>query len=274
MSKVAILLATFNGAKYIQRLIDSICQQSYANFLLYIHDDGSSDDTLKTIYEYEDKRIIVLKDSSCKRGAKGSFIWLLEQVDADYYMFCDQDDLWLPFKIEQSLDFIKIFEKDNPEKPVCIHTDSAVADANYNIISKSLWKQSRIKPEFLEKKDYIQVFNCVTGCTMMFNQKAKECASPFNEIAPMHDFWVAYQTLAHGGILTHLPVSTMLYCQHGNNEVGANDVGFIYVRDKIKHFFEVIKQNRVKFLIMNRVSGISWVRYLWCKVSYEIIRMI
>lgn len=274
MKKIAILLATFNGAKYIRRLIDSICQQSYGNFLLYIHDDGSSDDTLKTICEYEDDRIIILNDSSCKRGAKGSFIWLLEQVDAEYYMFCDQDDLWLPFKIEQSLNFIQVVEKNNPGKPVCIHTDLAVADANYNVVSKSLWRQSKIKPGLLEDKNYIQVFNCVTGCTMMFNQKAKECALPFNEIAPMHDFWVAYQTMTHDGVLTHLPVSTMLYCQHGNNTIGANEVGANYVKDKLLHSSQVFKGNIINYKKMHAISGITFFNYMKCKLLYEFFRLL
>lgn len=272
--KVAVLLATYNGARYIKRQLDSLCQQSYSDFSIYVHDDGSSDDTINIISNYNDDRIHIMTDSKCRMGAKKNFVWLLEHVEADYYMFCDQDDLWLPFKIEQSLDFIKKIERDNPRRPVCIHTDLAVADENYNVISQSLWKQSKIKPGFLENKTYIQVFNCVTGCTMMFNNRAKECASPFNENAPMHDFWVPYQTMAHNGILTHLPVSTMLYCQHGNNTVGANDVGFRYVRNKIKGIFEVIKQNRETFMIMHKISGISWLRYIWCKVSYEIIRII
>ena len=79
---------------------------------------------------------------------------------------------------------------------------------------------------------------------MIFNHKAKECALPFNPISPMHDFWVAYQTLANGGVLTHLSKSTMLYCQHGDNEVGANDVGGKYIVRKMRHLSEIIRQNK------------------------------
>lgn len=273
-NRIAILLATFNGESRIRLLLNSILNQTCSDFIIYIHDDGSTDKTVSIVKGYHDKRIILKEDSMRQRGAKNSFMWLLQNVDADYYMFCDQDDLWLPTKIQQSLDFIMSVERENPGMPVCIHTDLAVSDANYSITSKSLWKQSKIKPNYLEDINYLQVFNCVTGCTMMFNDIAKKKSFPFNEVAPMHDFWVAYQTLAHGGILTHLPLSTIIYCQHGNNEVGANDVGFRYVRNKIEQLFKVIKQNRAKFVIMHQISGISWARYLWCKVSYEIIRVI
>ena len=269
---MAVLLATYNGARYIKRQLDSLCQQSYSDFSIYVHDDGSSDDTINIILNYDDDRIHIMTDSKSSRGAKKNFIWLLEHVEADYYMFCDQDDWWLPFKIEQSLDFIKKIERDDPRRPVCIHTDLAVADENYNVISQSLWKQSRIKPSFLENKTYIQIFNCVTGCTMMFNNRAKECAFPFNENAPMHDFWVPYQTMVHDGILTHLPVSTMLYCQHGNNTVGANDVGANYVRNKFIHLSRVYKDNIINYKNMHAISGISILNYIKCKLIYELYR--
>ena len=158
MERIAILLATYNGGDRIHVLLDSILNQSYKNFTLYIHDDGSTDITLSVINSYQKgyPQIILLEDPFNHRGAKQSFIWMLSHVTADYYMFCDQDDLWLPNKINQSIHFIYNIEKENPDKPICIHTDLAVADANYNVISKSLWKLSKVKPRILENKDYIQ----------------------------------------------------------------------------------------------------------------------
>lgn len=275
MKRIAVLIATYNGGLRLKFLLDSLLGQSYREFKIYVHDDFSKDNTLSVIENYTNKglNIEVLEDTY-KRGAKVSFMWLLEKVDADYYMFCDQDDLWLPNKIYQSIHFIYNIEKENPDKPICIHTDLAVADANYNVISKSLWKQSKVKPIILENKDYIQVFNCVTGCTMIFNQRAKECALPMNDLAPMHDFWVAYQTLVHGGILTHIPYSTILYCQHGSNEVGANNVGISYILKKIIHIKKIIFENIECYKLMHQISGISWCRYLYCKISFEIRRLI
>ena len=276
MNSVAVLLATYNGEERLQVQLNSLQNQSCQDFTLYIHDDGSSDSTLDIIHSYQekDRNLILLDDDIKHRGAKESFMWLLEHVAADYYMFCDQDDLWLPSKIEQSLNFIKEVETKNPDIPVCIHTDLAVADGRYNVVSKSLWSQSKVKPAFLEDKDYIQVFNCVTGCTMIFNQRAKECSLTFNPIAPMHDFWVAYQTLKNDGMLTHLPKSTMLYCQHENNVVGANNIGLNYFANKLKKWPETIKTNKRHYKEMKKISGISLHKYMFCKISYEIIRLI
>ena len=271
-NKIAILLCTYNGEKYLQTLLNSLLLQSYPFFYVYIHDDGSADGTVSIIKHYSEKKsnIVFMKDS-VRRGAKQSFMWLLQNVDADYYMFCDQDDLWLPYKIELSVQLIEKLEKDNPQKPICVHTDLAIADTNYNIIAKSLWKQSRVIPRILEHKDFIQVFNCVTGCTMIFNRAAKKCAIPMNPYAPMHDFWVAYQVLANNGILTHLPLSTILYCQHGNNEVGANFVGWRYILKKFR-LKKLLKDNIEAYKVMHRISNISLLKYFSFKLYFEVRR--
>lgn len=272
--KISILLATYNGGQRLRVQLDSILNQTYKEWFLYIHDDGSTDETLGIIEEYKQKneRIEFVKDEIKGRGAKGSFMWLLEHVDSDYYMFCDQDDLWLPYKIAQSLCFIQKLEKEFPDKPVCVHTDAAVADAQYNVVANSLWKLSRVIPNILEEINYIQVANCVTGCTMMFNRKAKEYSLPVDDLAPMHDFWVAYSTLANSGILSHINKSTMLYCQHGDNEVGANNVNFSYFKKKLYSIKNIFKVNKNQFKVMNRLSGISLGDYLFCKVVFEVKR--
>lgn len=276
MDKVAILLCTFNGERYIDYLIDSIREQSFTDWILYIHDDGSTDKTIQICSHYNevDKRVIIVNDANKHRGAKDSFLWLLEQVEADYYLFCDQDDIWLPFKIEQSLEYIRQIENHNPNKPICIHTDLTIVDKHHNMISTSLWKSSKIKPKFLENKNYIQVFNCVTGCTMIFNSIAKRCAFPVNGKAPMHDFWVAYSCLANGGVVSHINKPTVLYCQHEDNKIGANIIDRSYASNKIIHFSRTIKENVSQFQIMHKISGISFYKYLLCKVSYEFVRFI
>lgn len=272
---VAILLAIYNGYDRLPILINSIINQSYKDWRLYIHDDGSTDNSLQICKEIQsqDYRIVILSDNIKHRGAKNSFMWLLGKVQADYYMFCDQDDLWLPFKIEQSINRIKKIEADSSVNiPVCVHTDLAVVDGFYNITAQSLWKRSKIVPDLLETKDYIQVFNCVTGCTMIFNEKAKSVSLPFNKIAPMHDFWVAYRTIITGGTLTHLKASTILYCQHGTNEIGAINVNGSYILNKLRHIRKVIENNRHNFHIMHEISGISFFKYLWCKIVYNFRR--
>src|SRR5574344_1012028 len=114
---VAILLSTFNGGEYIRDLILSLEAQTYNDFLLYIRDDGSSDSTLRKLGEFSITyhNVIIMHDNIKHRMAANSFRWMLENVSADYYMFCDQDDIWLPNKIEVFLnEMYKIEDSDTP----------------------------------------------------------------------------------------------------------------------------------------------------------------
>ena len=96
--KIAIILATYNGGKYLREQLDSIFAQTYTKWHLFIHDDGSVDDTNQIIMEYRfrnpDKITIV--EGVSTGGAKNNFYFLLKNVEASLYMFSDQDDVWLP----------------------------------------------------------------------------------------------------------------------------------------------------------------------------------
>ena len=102
--KLAILLSTYNGMNYLEEQVDSIIAQTYTDWKLYIRDDASTDATVALIKRLADTdpRIINIS-SSGNLGAKESFMWMLRNVEADYYMFCDHDDVWLPKKVELTL---------------------------------------------------------------------------------------------------------------------------------------------------------------------------
>ena len=95
-SKVVVLMSTYNGEKYIQEQLESILTQTYHNIKIYVRDDGSSDQTLEILKKYENEnKIILLKGTN--KGFIGSFLTLLKECEeADYYAWCDQDDIWLP----------------------------------------------------------------------------------------------------------------------------------------------------------------------------------
>ena len=117
---VNVLLSTYNGARYIQQQLDSLFAQTYANMTIYIRDDGSTDNTLSLIIPYlsrKEKQIILLDNrEKLNIGYMKSF-WLLlkESGDADYYAFCDQDDVWLPDKIEAG---VRALSKKDPSIPL------------------------------------------------------------------------------------------------------------------------------------------------------------
>ena len=102
--ELAILLSTYNGMNYLEEQVSSLLAQTYTDWKLYIRDDASTDNTLALIHELakRDERIIVMP-SGRNLGAKEGFMWMLRNVEADYYMFCDHDDVWLPRKVELTL---------------------------------------------------------------------------------------------------------------------------------------------------------------------------
>ena len=273
---VAILLATYNSEKYIAIQLYSILAQSYKDWQLYVRDDGSNDGTVDILNQFSSlyPNIHIQEDNVKHRGAKNGFFYLLENVDADYYMFCDHDDFWLPNKIECSLEEMKKQEKQHQGTPVCVYTDAVVVNESYEILSKSLWHLSKIKPSMSEKMPYLLMFNPVTGCTMLFNQLAKKCLLPVTESVPMHDVWVAYSVVHTSGVLAHIKQSTLLYCQHGNNVVGANDVSISYIGRKMKTLRQVIADNKKVFLFINETYKIGKARYMLSKVLYSILRIV
>lgn len=132
---VAILLSTYNGEKYLEEQLDSLLLQSYQDFVVYIRDDGSSDRTVNIINQYvmKDNRFINVGNSE-NLGCAASFINLLRNASADIYMFCDQDDYWLPNKLQRAVDY---FSAIDPLQPTLYHCDLSVVDEKLNIIQNS-----------------------------------------------------------------------------------------------------------------------------------------
>ena len=271
--KIAILLATYNGAKYIREQLDSLFQQSCGDFHLFVHDDGSTDDTLKIIEEYRQKysdRVTVLEDSQKHKGAARSFMTLLQEVDSDYYMFCDQDDIWLSNKVELTLARMKEIEGTTRNAagtaPVVVATDLKVVDEQLTPIKDSFNADLKIDV-FRKHSELICVRHVVTGCTMMFNRAAKEVSLPISPRATMHDEWVALCVHFNGGIISILDEATMLYRQHTSNTLGANQAskGFFeraIARAGQKQFFQVAK-------LLHKDFGLPYHKFLMYKILYS-----
>ena len=276
MNTVTILLATYNSSKFLREQLDSLFQQTFSEWTLVIRDDGSSDETIAIIKEFQQKfpNILLLEDTNKNIGASKSFMRLLEKTDSSYYFFCDHDDIWLPNKVKDSLDLMKKTELGNMMKPVIIHSDLKVVDKNLNIISNSFWKSSGIKPNYLENKNLIQVFNCVTGCTMLFNKTVKELAFPYPASIPMHDWWLAIVTLRNNGIIRHIDQPTILYRQHGSNEVGARMINFSYFIKKLRTISNTLEGHKSIRNFLQDIKGINFLQFYAYKIFYTIIRKI
>ena len=274
MKNIAILLATYNSELYLPEQLDSLFNQTYQDWNLYVRDDGSTDNTMDLIQKYKNKypeRIFVINDKEFHIGPMNSFMRLLESVDANYYMFCDHDDIWLPNKIEISINKMFKVEQLYPQLPIIIHTDLQVVDNKVNTIANSFWKYSKLKPHILKNFNYIGVCNCVTGCTMLFNTYAKKISLPFASCAPMHDWWIAAK-VAKEGKIEEICESTILYRQHRTNKVGARNVSFFYFIHKIINFANTLKGHKILFPFHKSIGYGSISKYYLYKILYTIRR--
>ncbi|MGA3512845.1 glycosyltransferase family 2 protein [Lactiplantibacillus plantarum] len=223
MSKVTILLSTYNGEKYLSELLKSLIQQTYKDWICYIHDDGSSDGTVSILHQFSERYIEHFKilDYPSTGGAKENFISLLNYPTTDYIMFCDQDDVWLPTKIKVTLDKMKNIEHSKTQVPTVIFTDLKVVDKNLNTIADSYFSYEHRDPNKIELKNLLQK-NIAAGCTMMINKRMLKLAIQNVQLLnlAMHDWGIMLLGCAEGSI-GYVQSATIMYRQHENNQVGA-----------------------------------------------------
>jgi glycosyltransferase involved in cell wall biosynthesis len=239
--RIGILIATYNGEKYLEKQIESLLNQTCQTFKVFIRDDLSTDNTVSLIKRYVKKdpnKFCLVEDDFGNLGCSKSFMNLVENCSSDYIMLCDQDDVWFPTKVADTLSSILDLEKRNPNLPAMVFSDLKVVDGNLDYISNSFWGFQKLDPKVAKhwKKSLAQ--STVTGCTMMFNQKAKDCSLPFELPSMLHDHWISVN-VAKYGVVTYIKEPTMLYCQHGSNVLGALSFSMKYVMSKYKNLLNL-----------------------------------
>lgn len=220
--KIAILMATYNGEKYICQQIDSILSQTCKDWELYIHDDGSTDNTIAAVESYVEKYPdkVHLIDGKSTGGAKYNFFYLFSKVEAPYYMTCDQDDVWLEKKIELTYDKMLTIEN-KADVPCLVYTELRVVDSELNTIADTMSEYQSLDCHKRTINQFI-LQNSVTGCTMMVNRALRDKMLHITDIdnTIMHDWWAAL-VAAQFGKTAFIDEPTILYRQHGDNSLGA-----------------------------------------------------
>ncbi|PIP79227.1 MAG: hypothetical protein COW84_09965 [Gammaproteobacteria bacterium CG22_combo_CG10-13_8_21_14_all_40_8] len=225
--EICIMLATFNGESFLAEQIDSIREQTYTKWILLVRDDGSHDNTNAIISTYSqlDSRIRIVSDDTINRNkACGNFSILMthaKNYHADIFMCCDQDDIWLPQKIERQLqEFEKYLPSLSSPRPLLVHSDLEVVNDDLSQIAPSFIQYMALKPK--TQKPLISLFtqNMVTGCTMAFNRALLDICLPIPKVAIMHDWWLAMTCALHGEII-FIDETLVRYRQHSTNTIGA-----------------------------------------------------
>lgn len=264
MSTVNIIMATYNGEKYISEQIESILASAYTDWSLFIFDDGSKDATVSIAREYERKfseRIRVYQNEH-NLGLTMNFLNGLKQVydqsehvtcsaedfryqpsssnHAQYYMFSDQDDVWHKDKILLTLERMRYMEKKyGKEKPQLVFTDANVVDEKLEKIYHSFFRSQCLVPYHSDLSHMLIENKCI-GCTIMMNRSLVGNLKKIPEKARLHDWWVGL--VASGlGHISYLPSQTISYRQHGNNVVGGTSF-FEYATGRLRTLTEQRKK--------------------------------
>lgn len=296
---VSILLATFNGEKYLKNLLDSLERQTFHEWELIVLDDCSEDLTWEILNSYKltTKHKTQLYRNSCRKGSgKDNFFELMKICDSEYVMFCDQDDVWCSDKIEIELGALcKLEHQYGKNIPLLVHSDMVVVDEKLSVIDNSYYHYARYK-----KNGDLQLHLCINripGCSLIFNHcTLKFCKRSLesNKII-MHDSWVALIAYAMGKV-EFIDKGLTLYRQHQNNSLGAanaNNIRYkimrILNRNNMKmenrehivqasYFFEQycndILDSRIKKLLMDysKLADQSLAAYIFICLKYKIFK--
>ena len=231
---IDILLATYNGERFLKEQIDSIFSQSLQNFHLIIRDDGSTDNTLNIIHEAikQHPSKITLLNTSSHLGVIRSFSELLLASKAPYAMLADQDDVWMQDKVFLTYEKMYLLEKAyGNNTPILVHSDLKIVDQHLKTISPSFCRYTHLKPIEGNHLNRLLVQNEITGCTVMINRPLIETATPISDSAVMHDWWLGLTAAAFGKVgFINKPL--ILYRQHGSNILGSKKFGISSLRNR------------------------------------------
>nr|WP_256354163.1 glycosyltransferase family 2 protein [Variovorax sp. dw_308] len=209
--RVAVLMSTYQGARYITEQLQSVLAQLPAQGTVIVRDDGSSDETVAKIAALADLRVNVVQGPNLGFGQ--SFLTLLARapVDVDMVMFADQDDVWLPGKIERAWQQLSALG----DVPALYGSAQMLADQDLRPL-KTSWRPPR-GPSFTNALTE----NIIVGCTTAINRPAVKILQRAG-IPPglrFHDWWI-YLVVSALGVVTYDEEATLLYRQHDANVIG------------------------------------------------------
>ena len=222
--EVEVVLATCNGARFLEAQLQSLWEQEVRPQRLLVFDDSSSDATPALLQRWQHQQpgwIQCLPPQPQRLGPSGAFHQLLQATSAPYVALCDQDDLWHPERLSTGLRLLQAAERANArgsEQPLLLHCDAELINAEGDVIGERLWQRHRVSghpPELWQ----LALRNQITGCTILCNRALLQQALPMPTAALMHDWWLALIACRHNGLLS-CPEPLLLHRRHHTNASG------------------------------------------------------
>ena len=210
---VDIIMATYNGAKYVDEQIRSFCRQTYTDWRCIVHDDGSADGTQEILRAWakKEKRIVFIEDGVCGLGPAKHFIHILQYSDAPWVMFSDQDDIWFENKIETML---SAAEKADFKGAGVVYANAELWSPQRGVIShrNTLFYPTRLR-------DMLFLNSGIQGASALFNGAMRSLLKTPLSSYGMHDHLLLLLAITMGEIV-YVDQALMYYRQHDNNVSG------------------------------------------------------
>lgn len=229
--KVSVIIGVYNGERFIDAQLRSILEQTHRNLEIIVCDDGSTDQSISIVRKAacQDSRVTIIRNES-NMGLVMNFLKNSTVATGDFFCFSDQDDIWMPDKIEKLLG---IFDK----TPECVlsYSDLVVCDDRMEVINNSFWKMNAFSPYrgYLGNRGVLK--NQAPGCTMMYGKRVQELisdlisdevflntniADKLDEMPFMHDHLI-WAISAGIGMINYSAEPLVRYRQHARNSIGA-----------------------------------------------------
>ena len=210
---VCILMSTYNGEKYLEEQLESLVRQERVEMRILVRDDGSKDTTCDILNKWQEKGLLTWYTDENKGPAQSFMDLIYKAPEADYYAFCDQDDVWLPDKLKVAIEKLEALP-DIATVPAMYFSTQMLVDADLNELGVN-----QIDYNFTFGESLLR--NPAGGCTTVLNRVLREELAAYHpDFVSMHDSWAYRVCLAIGGHAVYDPVPHILYRQHGHNVVG------------------------------------------------------
>lgn len=232
---VHIVMATYNGEKYMREQLDSLLSQTHANISIEICDDGSSDETLAIANEYAEKDSRVsLFCNPTNQGYTKNFLQGIMRSEADYVMLCDQDDIWNENKVELTLAAM-LQAEETKDVPILVYTDAMNYDNKTGTELGRFHHSSHLNVKKVDTPHIFMENKCI-GCTIMVNRSLVNYVDRTPKEIRVHDWWLAL-IASHFGKIVYVDEATLRYRQHGGNMIGGDSYQD-YVQERVSRMQE------------------------------------
>ncbi|MDP5121493.1 MAG: glycosyltransferase family 2 protein [Spirosomaceae bacterium] len=266
---ISVAMCTYNGERYLVEQLNSLLTQTVLPNELVICDDGSTDGTLEILENFQKNVLfeVIVHKNETSLGTTKNFEKAISACSGSIIFLCDQDDVWLPTKIEVLAGYLK----QNPQVEM-VFSDAKLVDEKLTELNQTQWQIVRLH-QFQQQKwqdgraiNIMLGGNRVTGCTAAFRSELAEISLPFPTDIPevIHDTWLAWVATVRQSIMP-LDKALTLYRQHTAQQVGSKPrvlppkVGFKerFLRPRIQKLAPIIKEREELQKLYLRLSGIE-----------------